>query len=79
MVCQVVVCQVVECLEVACLVGLDLSLRQVVALDQLLRKSTNLEILLSAEQFQINTYHVEEFILIVTEIQENDFQIRRQS
>ena len=53
MVCQVVVCQVVECLEVACLVGLELPLRPVVALDQLLRKSTNSEILLSAEQLEI--------------------------
>ena len=53
MVCQVAVCQVVECLEVACLVGLDLPLRPVVALDQLLRKSTNSEILLSAEHLEI--------------------------
>ena len=46
-------CQVVECLEVACLVGLELPLRPVVALDQLLRKSTNSEILLSAEHLEI--------------------------
>ena len=51
-VCQVV-CQVAACLKVACLEGLELPLRPVVALDQLLRKSTNSEILLSAEQLEI--------------------------
>ena len=47
------VCQVEACLEVVCLEGLELPLRPVVALDQLLRKSTNSEILLSAEHLEI--------------------------
>jgi len=47
-----VVCQVV-CQVVGCQVGLELPLLPVVALDQLLRKSTNSEILLSAEQLEI--------------------------
>merc|ERR1712107_275774 len=51
--CLEVVCQVAACLEVVCQVGLELPLRPVVALDQLLRKSTNSEILLSTEQLEI--------------------------
>ena len=47
------VCRVAACPEAACLVGLELLLRPVVALDQLLRKSTNSEILLSAEHLEI--------------------------
>merc|ERR550517_2075511 len=48
-----VVCQVAACQVVVCQVGLELPLRPVVALDQLLRKSTNSEILLSAEHLAI--------------------------
>ena len=50
---QVAVCQVEACLEAVCLEGLELPLLPVVALDQLLRKSTNSEILLSAEHLEI--------------------------